>query len=245
MIGFMYKKTLIESLDRFFLYLGGNFITMGLMFCTVMGYVFLGGNKFIPIAGFVILYSVYISIWLGAFWGTTDRTRSAFSLLLRGVLYGLVNVVIGTVCITGLRFYALKGGFGYFAAVICAILLIFWSAASVYTPYYLALQRKGFIASFKKSFDIFNARPGIGILVFFSYMLFIVLNITFFVGSSFGIGIVSQIGRAYLLLDEYADAHPHEEFDWKQVFAKEIENIEDVNLKGILMPWKKNKIKKK
>jgi len=241
----MYKKTLIESLDRFFLYLGGNFITMGLMFCAVMAYVFLAGNKFVPIAGFVILYSVYISIWLGAFWGATDRTRSAFSLLFRGVLYGLVNIVVGTVCITGLRFYYLKGGFGYFASVVCALLLVLWIAATVYTPYYLALQRKGFIESFKYSFAVFNERPGIGLLVFFSYIFFSILSITFFIGSSFGIGIASQIGRAYLLLDEYAADHPHDECDWKHVFAKEIENIEDVNLKGILMPWKKNKTKKK
>jgi len=239
----MYKKSFIEYFDRYFLFLAGNFYTMGLVFVAVMAYVRLLGNVFIPLSGFIIFYSIYMFVLIGALYGQTDKTRNAFSLAFRGFLYGLANIVVFTVIISIIRFYSKTGAFGVIAGIIFIIILLVWVAGTLFVPYLLCLRGKGIVASFKYSFRMFFDRPAAGLVILLSYFFFAFASFTFFIGSSFAIGLVAQISRAYLIFDEYALAHPDENPDWKEIFAKDLQNIEDVNLKGLLFPWKK-KIKK-
>lgn len=235
----MYKKSFIEFLDRYFLFLGGNFITMGLVFFAVMGYVRLSGNVFIPLSCFVILHSVYTFIFIGALYGRIDDTRNAFSLAFRGLLYGLMHVVVFTAIISIIRFYLKTGSFGIIAGVIFVAILLLWTAGTLFVPYLLCIRGRGIVDSFKYSFRMFFDNPAAGLVAYISYFFFISVSFTFFIGSSIAIGIVTHISRAYAVYDQYVLDHPDEEADWKEVFKDDIENVNDISFKGLLFFWKK------
>jgi hypothetical protein len=245
MIKFMYKKSFIEFLDRYYLYLGGNFVTMGLFFFAVMGYLQFGNLFIAPlVSAFFALHSVYIFVMTGAIYGRTDKTYNAFVLAFRGFCYGVFSVVVYSLFIVVIRFYLKNGGFGIIAGVLISFLLLIWTAGTLYLPYLLCLRERKIIDSFKFSFRMFFDNPGAGSVIFVSYFFFMIASFTFFIGSSFALGLVSQVSRAFLIIDEYEREHPDEDADWKKIFEKDIQNVDDVDLKGLVMPWKKT-VKKK
>jgi hypothetical protein len=237
---FLFKKTLSEFVERFFLFFAGNITTLGLFLLMIGGVLLLHGSWGLPFIGFIFLFSVMSFVWIGAYFGPTEKTKSAFVLAAHGALFGLVQIIVYLVGVSAIRFYlAQKSVIGIASAVACVLILLVWILGIIYYPFIVSLRGRGIRDSFKTSFRLFfhNFRPSI--VVFLLGILFIPLTVTTAIGISFLIAYYSYAAGFFLKIDEYEIEHPDKKADWKYLFRKEIQALEDVTFKKMFFPWRK------